>query len=238
MGLEDFEFARANDNSKNKWSEIALSFVALAITLASIKTEGFEWLLYVTIPVILIALFLIVLDTGLSKRIKAYVNSRHDKKLLCRISDEYEKFIDKIDIVKKVTEEISDLEWGSTKRSYYHYPHNKISEMKSLLSDYSGSKYSKVLLINHILSIHIESADHYIGECNFLVVNRDIQYRHEHDKAEMMKLVRKYDEFRERHNEFCESINSRLRGSCLRTFYDQTYSFLPKELSFEQVQKS
>lgn len=237
MGIEDLDFHRQVERPRNKWSEIALSFVALGITLAGVKTEGFEWLLYLTIPIILIALFLILIDSGLSKKATCVIHCRRDRKVLNQISDEYESFLDKIEIVKKITEEISDLESNSTTRGNYSYPYNKISELKILLAKYDDSKALKVLVLNHVLSIHIEAADRYFCECDFFVINRNLKYKHEHDKAEMLKLIRKYETFRDQHNEFCKITNAKLKNSFLRCFYDQTFSFVPKEVVLEASEK-
>ncbi len=237
MGIEDLDFHRQVERPRNKWSEIALSFVALGITLAGVKTEGFEWLLYLTIPIILIALFLILIDSGLSKKVICTFHSRRDRKVLNQISDEYKSFLDKIDIVKKIAEEVSDLESGSTTKRNYSYPYNKISELKTMLSKHDDSRALKVLVLNHVLSIHIEAADSYFCECDFLVINRNLKYKHEHDKAEMLKLIRKYETFREQHNEFCEKTNIKLKNSFLRCFYDQTFSFVPKEIVVKASEK-
>lgn len=126
---------------------------------------------------------------------------------------------------------MSGLEWNDVKRPVYRFPYNEVSELKRLLSRCKNAKHSRTLFANHILCIHIEAADQYFDVCCNLVVNRDITFKHERDKTEILRLIRKYEEFKDKHNEFCESVNSTLKFNYLRKFYDKVFHFTPKDIS-------
>jgi len=229
--FERREFHNVSSKPSHPWGQIFISIAAVIVTFIGAKIEGFDWVIYITIPILAVAFVLMISDTAIVKYAINKTRNYKDRKVISNKSNEYLEFFDNFKVVKDITEIISGMEWGEIKSPRYHYPSNRLSDLSVILSDKNHSKLSKAIFLNYALNVFIEEADRFIQESDYLVVQRKVTYKYEHDKSKLLKLIRKYDAFRELHDDFCKKTNEITTRIYLRQFYERTFSFMPKDIA-------
>jgi hypothetical protein len=234
--LEEFGYNDASSKPNHPWGQIFISIAAVIVTLIGAKIEGFEWAIYIAVPVLIAAFVLMLSDTAMASQLRNKISNYKDRKIISKCSEEYLHFFKKIKVIKDISETISNMEWGEIKSPRYSFPSNRLSDLSIIINDKCHPKLSKAVFLNQALNVLVDEADRFIQESDYLVVQRKVTYKYEHEKSKLLKLIRKYDEFREQHDDFCSNINEKTSKVFLRQFYDHTFSFMPKEIS--QVNES
>jgi len=217
------------EKPKQQWGSATISIATLLITFAGIKVEGFEWVLYLTAPLLLLAFFLMLSESSIASKVRELYRARRDKRVVARIEDQYQLFFDKFKIVPELISKVENLDWCETAKPRSPNFNNELSNLNRTLS-YCDSKISRVFALNHMLNHYMDNVDSFLMECDCLVINRSIKYQCESKKSDLQKQLRKYDSFREDHDNFCKEINKNLNSSHLRCFYDHTFCFMPNEI--------
>ena len=231
--MTDFEELGLYGSSSKKshpWGQIVISIAAVIVTFVGAKIEGYDWVLYLTIPLLLIAFVLMLSSTVLGTYLKSRYQSYKAKKVISKSSEEYIAFLEEFKLASEITDALLNLDWGAIKRPYYRYRSNRLAELKAIVKDKRHSKFSKTIYLNHALNSFVDELDSFMQECDYLVVQRQVKYKSEHDRTKMLRLIRKYDSFRERHDSFCKKINKVKLETHLYQFYEHIYSFVPKEI--------
>ncbi len=230
--FEELDALNSTRKQHQPWGQIFLSIAAITITFVGAKIEGFNWILYFAVPMLAGSFLLAIQQTSIASSVREYITNKKDKKIIKETADEYIEFFEQLSITKELIEAIQKLDWAQIKQPRHNHPHNRLIDLAEIMKSRYHSNYSKSIFLNHVLNLHIEGIDSFIQECDHLVAQREVMFKHEQDKSKLQKLIRRYDDFRERHNLLCKKINKKCSKIYFRQFYDQDFSFMPKEVIY------
>lgn len=230
--IEDMTTLEPAKGKKTPWDQIVLGCTAITVAFLGAKLEGYNWVLYFTIPILSLSFSLMLLNTQAGEKVKRWIRLNKERKHLSKNAKLYKEFLVKINIAQNIADKIDQLDWGMKPRPRRPYFSNSINELSNSLGSHQKNHYYQIILLNHILNMYVEAADSYFKECDHLVMQREIKYKSERDKSEILKLIRKYEDFKELHDEFFKKINITISHSPLKLFYSGTLCFTPEEPSY------
>jgi len=227
------KYGQEVEPEKNKHSigQVFVAVATIAVAIVGAKVPEFEWFLYLCIPLLIILLTVMLFETKLGSYIKNVWHVKKDNKIL---KDEYAKYIeifDKSETAEKLISSINKIDWGNIRPAQYLHLGNKHNRLKQMLETSNTSASSMLILLNYSLQEYIDYADGYLNHCDNYIINREVNYLNPLHKAETVKLIRRYEDFRDSHDEYCKSINLRLHNIKLLHFYGKELCFIPKEIS-------
>ncbi len=227
------EFGREVEPERTNHSigQVFVAVATIAVAVVSAKVPGFEWFLYLCIPLLIILLTVMLFETKLGAYIKNIWYAKKDKKILNSEYVEYKKIFDKSETAEKLIGSINKIDWANNRPVQYLNLNNKINRLKQTLENSNASKSSMLILLNYSLQEYIEYADGYLRYCDNYIINREVSYLNPLHQAETVKLIRRYEDFRDSHNEYCKAINLRLNKVNLLYFYGAELCLIPKDIS-------
>lgn len=221
----------AEPKSKHPWGETLVSVAAIVIAIVGAKVESLNWIIFICIPILLIAFCLMIAHSEIGTWISDKWAARSDRKILAKAEKEYSELFNDSAIADQLIEKVQRLQWNNNMPPTYIHPGNSYRVMQEILNNTNAKADTKLIIMNFCLRQFIEYVDGYLVACDRFVVDRIVNYKYESERVEMIKLVRKYDDFREEHDKFCKRLNKQLSATTLSLLYGHTISFEPKELN-------
>ncbi len=217
--------------SNCSWRETIVAVLLVLAGYLGSGIQGFEWILYSFIPLSIALFFMALHKTSLWNWMVNIKVKIEDWWILRKNFNEYEEFIKKAEIVKQLYQKVDRLDWKQIRVSPYMRIGHELSNFKYLIPKFCSRKSCKLIFLNFLLTEYLERIHGQPHRCEDLLINNQDIYGRMRDQRELEEFARKYRDFVGFHNQFCVSVNKKLRASKLIEFYGQTLYFKPLENS-------
>ncbi|MDI3323920.1 hypothetical protein QKW35_05995 [Pontibacterium granulatum] len=221
---------KPDTSSKKSLVDIFVTTALILVAVIGAKIPEAEWIVYIIGLLSVLSFILMVSHSKLGAWLCKKWHQRRDRVLLSKNIADYEEIFAESRVVKELVDKVERLEWGSDRPRSYSCASRSLHGLSSFYDSLHAPAYDRFLLLNYSMKESVGYIENYLRECDRLVVDRAVEFKYESERAELEKLVRQYDQFRDEHDRFCKRLNKKLRYAELLGFYGATLTFRPKEL--------
>lgn len=222
---------------KTQWGEVTTSIASIIIVLAGSSVPSLSWLIWFCIPLFLISFSLLLSNSFIGSWMRRWWSDRKNRKVLSDNYQNYRKYFDKLEVAQRLVDKLDYMEWGSLRPPSYVNLGNRMQVSGLVLQKVMGSGHIKFLIANYALKEYLDYVEGYLLHADRFVVNRDVVYRCESEKTELLHFLAKYQQFRDQHDEFISEVNKKLSSSVLYQVFGRVHSFVPKEIAVLNPEK-
>ncbi|EPD5141271.1 hypothetical protein [Vibrio parahaemolyticus] len=202
------------------WAQFATSVAAVLAAIAGLNIEGFSWLLYFCLPLLLISTIAAISQSSIWSYLSKKQALRRDEREVQRKSQEYVKLATDIANIEQLINKVSnDFEWGAVQRPRSpqlitdRYWFEMLGKEKKVYS------IKELEFLNHIIGLYISGVECYLQDVDSLVISGQIGYKYHSHKAEVVQHLSKLYLYRDEHNKFCSNLNENVSTFKLKNVY-------------------
>ena len=208
------------------WANLSATLTTLIVSFLALKKESLNWLLYISIPMLIITFTLVIIGLPIWSKINKFRVKLKNEKIKESYFSEYKSKINDFKEIEDFLTFISNsLEWGNKRRVKIPSFTYDIYKVNNLNPRSRKDKLTVIFLLDCIYSKNFYESEYYLQYCNSLLSSGEVTFKYPSYKAEINRKMNRYYQIVLNYNELCDSMDS---GSGERNFKwcsSDTYSF-------------